>query len=134
MFTYDLTCEVGRVRLLIADTDPDVADFDDSEVDAALSIYSTLAENARQFRAAAMLLNALAANRARLAASYRRGGVSEDLSKVAAELREQATVLGGQAAEIEAGPLEAIISPSFDRFSRARNAALDRVDSVFKAP
>ena len=133
-FSYDLETDIGKVRLLIADTDISAHDFTDAEVDVALTQESDSIK-----RAAALLLLALASNRARLAVSVKRGAVSEDLSKLAAELRAQAEEFVKQAAEAEDLPLEAVITPSYERFSYTVNLALDRDDAdgdteVLEAP
>lgn len=128
-FSYDPTTAAGVVRLLIADTDPESFDFLDAEIDVALDQCEGSPK-----RAAAMLLMALASNRGRLAVSVRRGEVSEDLSKVAAELRAQAKEFIDQAEADEDVPLEAIISPTWERFSHARNVLLDREGRVDEAP
>lgn len=127
-FTYDLATDTGKVRLLIADTDAEQHDFSDEEIAVALGEEDTLRE------AGAWLLIALASNRSRLAVSVRRGDVSEDLSRVAQSLRDQAKALRDQQAEAEDGPLEAVISPTYTRFSHARNVLLDREGRVTKAP
>lgn len=128
-FSYDPTTAAGVVRLLIADTDPQAYDFLDAEIDVALAQSDDSPK-----RAAAMLLNALAANRSRLAVSVKRGEVSEDLTKLADALRAQAAAYIEQAESDEDVPLEAIISPTWDRFSYARNIALDREGRVDEAP
>lgn len=132
-FTYDLETDTGKVRLLIADTEYEGHDFEDDEVAVALAQHD---DNLKL--AAAFLLNALAANRARLAVSVRRGAVSEDLTRIAADLRAQA------AAYVEASdlPLEAVVSPSYERFSYDRNlirkqqrtAAEEPIEGVQEAP
>lgn len=120
MFTYDLTTNAGKIRLLVADTTADGYDFDDEEIAAALSL-----EGDSIRRAAALLLDSLAANRARLSVRVGRGsGVSEDLTQVAKDLHAQAAALREQAIDSDEGaPLEAIVSPTVDRFSAWDNAA-----------
>lgn len=127
-WSYDPTTTIGRVRLLIADTDYEQPDFADSEITAALAMAGDSIH-----RAGALLLRALAANRARLAVSVRRGNVSEDLSAIARELREQADALDAMA-EADIGPMEAVITPSYERFSAERNILLEREDDVLEAP
>ena len=87
---YDPTTDIGRVRLLVADTDEESFDFTDEEIEAAMEMTETLPG------AAAMLLRSLAANRARLAVSVKRGIMSEDLRSLARELRELADDLQGR--------------------------------------
>lgn len=120
-FTYDPSTDRGRVRLLTGDTLASDYDFEDVEVDAALAFAPSI------FAASAALLNALAANRARLARRVTRGGMSDDFTAVARELRETAKSLLTQGADV---PLEAVTSPSWDLFSYAKNVVLDREDEV----
>jgi len=127
-FTYDVTTDVGKVRLLAADTDRETRDFEDEEIEFALEECDGVR------RAAAMLLVALASNRARLAVRVGRGSVSEDLTQVAKELREQASALIAQASDADDVPLEAVINPQYERLSAARNYALDREGKVSEAP
>ncbi|MDI9597893.1 MAG: hypothetical protein QM323_00130 [Acidobacteriota bacterium] len=114
------------VRLLIADTDVTDVLFADEEIAAALDMGGSAK------LAAATLLGALASNHARLAMRIQRGGVSEDMTQVAKELRAQAAVLREEGlAEDDAGAvLEATISPSYERYSYTRNLLLDREDEV----
>jgi hypothetical protein len=127
-FTYDVTTDIGKVRLLTADTDRESYDFEDAEIEFALDEYDDIR------RAAAMLLTALASNRARLAVRVGRGNVNEDLTQVAKELREQAAALISQAEDAEDEPLEAVINPQYERLSAARNYALEREGEVGEAP
>jgi hypothetical protein len=127
-FTYDVTTDIGKVRLLTADTDRESYDFEDAEIEFALDEYDDIR------RAAAMLLTALASNRARLAVRVGRGSVNEDLTQVAKELREQAAALISQAEDAEDEPLEAVINPQYERLSAARNYALEREGEVGEAP
>jgi len=129
VFTYDLATDIGKVRMLIADTDAAAYDFDDDEVQVALT-----QEGDSLKRAAALLLLSLAANRSRLTVSVRRGSVSEDLTKLAADLRAQAAALVEQAAADEDVPLSAIISPSYETFSYDWNLENERDDVVDEAP
>lgn len=123
--TYDPTTDAGRVRLLIADTDVTDVLFADEEIAAALDMGGSAK------LAAATLLGALASNHARLAMRIQRGGVSEDMTQVAKELRAQAAVLREEGLAEDAGPvLEATISPSYERYSYTRNLLLDREDEV----
>lgn len=123
--TYDPTTDAGRVRLLIADTDVTDVLFADEEIAAALDMGGSAK------LAAATLLGALASNHARLAMRIQRGGVSEDMTQVAKELRAQAAVLREEGlAEDAVAVLEATISPSYERYSYTRNLLLDREDEV----
>ena len=124
-FTYDLTTNLGKVRLLIADTDSTNYDFSDAEVTAALSQEQNVPK-----LAAALLLGILAANRARLAVRVTRGSVSEDLTQVAANLRALAAQYRAEAEGDADTVLEAVVTPSYDRFSAWRNELLGRTDEV----
>ena len=116
-FTYDLGTNVGRVRLLVADTDIDACTFPDDEVSYALTAEGNVVK-----RAAGLLYEILAGNRSRLAVRVTRGPVSEDLTQVANNLRQQAALWRVQADEEDDGAVcQAIISPSYEGFSRAAN-------------
>jgi hypothetical protein len=128
-FTYDLTTDIGIVRLLIADTEEDDCDFSDEEVQAALD-----AKSDNTHFAGAMLLRALASNRARLARSVKRGAVSEDLTKIADELRKSADALQKDGEFDLDVPAEAAISPSVDSYAYTKNLLLGRDGSVREAP
>jgi len=128
-FTYDLATDTGKLRLLIADTVEAACDFSDEEIAVALDLNDD-----SLLRAGAWLLMTLASNRARLAVSVRRGDVSEDLSRIVQALRDQAKELLAQAEAEEGGPLMAVISPAYDRFSARKNAWLDRQGTVTETP
>jgi len=93
-FTYDITGNVGIVRLNIADIDLTTTVgnrdlwtvlFTDEEIGVFLSRASSDTN-----LASAYALLAIASSRALLAKSKRLGDYSEDLSKIASELRAQA--------------------------------------------
>jgi ribosomal protein S28E/S33 len=116
-FTYDLATQVGQVRFLTADTDIDGYDFEDAEVQYALTTTGSVR------RASAMLYRVLAGNRSRMAVRVQRGPVTEDLTQLAKDLRAQADVWEAEADNYEddGGCLQAIISPSYERFSHQAN-------------
>lgn len=114
-FTYDLATNIGQVRFLITDTDIDGYTFEDAEISYALSAHSGNVK-----LAAATLFKVLAGSRAKMAVRVGRGSVNEDLTQVAKELRAQAALWEEEAAE-DSGQFQAIISPSYDRFSRDNN-------------
>lgn len=93
---------VGRVRLLIDDTDDTSAVFTDRELVSFLDLN-------RQsiLRAAAQALLMIAGSEARLSKKIRTQDLSTDGPAVAAELRAQAKQLRSQAAEEEAEAPEA---------------------------
>lgn len=115
-FTYDLTTNIGKIRLLIADTDEDSYDFEDDEIATAY----TMSLNA--YYASAVLLRSLAANRARLSVSVKRGTLTDDLKQLSKDLKDLADAMEEKGkAEIEdVGGLEAIIEPVYDDFSYRR--------------
>ena len=88
-FTYDLGTNLGKVRLLIRDTDttdPERQLFQDNEISFFLS------QNDQILRlAAADALEALAANAALLAKIQQIGGYKIDSTKMAEAIRKQAT-------------------------------------------
>ena len=84
-YTYDLSNNIGKVRLNIQDTDSTNASFSDEEINAILSqVGSDI------YRASSRLLLILAGNKAKLAIRRTAGDYSEDLTAMAKELREQA--------------------------------------------
>jgi len=125
--TYDPTTDAGMVRLLTDDADPDNYAFTDAEIAA---VYAANGSNV--LRTAARLLEILATNHSKLAIRVGRGDVSEDLTQVAKNLRDQADRYRAQADESDdtGACLEASVSPSYERFSYTRNILLDRDDEV----
>lgn len=79
--TYDLSTDIGKVRLKIADTNTANTIFSDAEIQSFISQTTSLNE------AAAHALLANAADRSRLATRKSAGNYSEDLSKIADSLR-----------------------------------------------
>ncbi len=120
-FTYAAATDRGRVRRLADDTDATDYDFEDDEVDAELAATGST------YAAAATLLLSLAANKSKLARRATRGGLTDDLTAMARELRETAKSYVAMGADV---PLEAVTSPSWDLFSYAKNVVLDREDEV----
>jgi len=115
-FTYDLTTNIGKIRLLIADTDEDSYDFEDDEITAANDLSVNI------YYASAILLRSLAANRARLSVSVKRGTMTDDLKQLSKDLKDLALDFEEKGkAEIEdVGGLESIIEPVYDEFSYRR--------------
>lgn len=126
IYTYNLSTDLGKMRLLIADTDiPDGAIFSDEELTALLTMEGNVVK-----AGAARALEVLAANKARLAVRVQRGGVSEDLTQVAKELRATAGQLRAEAeAESDDQAMAVFSSPSWERFSYTKNVALERETS-----
>jgi hypothetical protein len=124
-FTYDLTTTLGQVRLLASDTDASSYDFEDAEIAFIQTQTTTLGV----LGAAAMLFEVLAGSHAKLALRKTRLAITEDLSKIAEELRAQARLWRAQA-EAESGDTANIhlISPSWTRAEYERNILLDDAD------
>ena len=118
-YTYCLDNDIGKTRLLIADTDISDATFSDEEITFALDTEGGL------YLAAAMLLRVLAADQSRLAVRVTRSGVSEDLTQVAVQLRAQADAYTEKAGS-DAGSISAIVSPSWEPFSYTDNLLAGR--------
>lgn len=106
-FTYDFTAApaISYVRLLIADTDPGCPIFQDDEITAAYAIQGNIWQSSMFYsgsdgvntlttgpvsyrRVAALLLDSLASNRARLSSITQLLDVKLDPSKAATALRE----------------------------------------------
>lgn len=131
-FTYDISTDVGKVRLLIDDTDAfsgkgdrggqESYDFSDEEIAATITLEATLGLKA----AAARLLRTLSTRAAKIAVRKDRLGLSDDLSQIAKNLREEAATLRAEAKEdAEDGIFVAILSPSWTRREYERNLLLD---------
>lgn len=127
LFTYDPATDAGMIRLLTDDANADNYAFTDAEITA---VYAANGSNV--LRTSARLLEILATNHSKLAIRVGRGDVSEDLTQVAKNLREQADRYRAQADESDdtGACLEASVSPSYERFSYTRNILLDRDDEV----
>ena len=127
LFTYDPTTDAGMIRLLTDDADADNYAFTDAEITA---VYASNGSNV--LRTSARLLEILATNHSKLAIKVGRGDVDEDLTQIAKNLREQADRYRAQADdEDDAGAcLEALVSPSYERFSYTQNILLERDDEV----
>ena len=89
--TYNLTTDVGRVRLLIPDTDITAALFTDAEIAAFLDL-----EGGTIRLAAAQALDTLASSETMILKVVRTLDVSTDGAKVGAELRARAKELRRQ--------------------------------------
>jgi len=87
-YTYDTATDNGKVRLLIQDTTETTAAFSDEEIAIFLSMESNVIRSA-----AALALEALAADRAKLAKRQRTMNTDKDTRGAAKELREQAASL-----------------------------------------
>lgn len=96
-FTYDVTTERGKVRLLLSDTNSSNVIFQDDEIDAFLGLEG---DNIK--RAAATGKEAIAVNQVLLLKVIRLLDLQTDGASVARELRMQAKELRDQAKEEEA--------------------------------
>jgi hypothetical protein len=90
-FSYLTSTDVGKMRLLIPDTNPAAHVFEDEELDACLGL-----EGGRVKRAAALALETMASNEAYTQKAIRLLDLSTDGPKVAAELRARAKSLREQ--------------------------------------
>lgn len=87
-FTYDVSADAGRVRMLIADRDIENAIFQDDEIDA----YLALAGNS-VFRAAAQALETIASNEVLVQKRIKTLSLQTDGPACAKELRQLAASL-----------------------------------------
>lgn len=108
-FTYDPSTQQGQIRLLIADTDSSHPIFQDAEIQAAMTLESSSSlyisgmasangnvgpppvNVTSTLRSAAMLLDSLASNKARLAGVIALLDVKLSFKDAAAALHTQAT-------------------------------------------
>jgi len=89
--TYDVTTDRGKVRLLITDTDTSDPIFDDTEIDAFLSLNSS-----NILYAAAQALDVMAVNEAMVLKVIKLLDLSTNGPAVAASLKAQADSLRAQ--------------------------------------
>lgn len=97
-FTYDVTTDRGKVRLVITDTDEDNAIFQDAEIDAFLTITKVNDENDLRL-AAAMALDTMASSEAIIQKRIELLDLKTDGPAVAKSLREHAKELRRQVDE-----------------------------------
>ncbi len=95
-FTYDVTTDRGKVRLLIPDSNPSAYVFEDAEIDA----YLTIEDGVR--RATALALETLASNEALVLKVIRILDLSTDGARTSDALLKRAALLRGQAGEDDA--------------------------------
>ena len=94
-FTYDLTTEAGKVRLLITDTDHDNEIFSDSEISTFLNL--TAVDGANDINlASAVALETMAASEAIVLKKIKLLDLTTDGPAVATSLRAAAKVLRDQ--------------------------------------
>lgn len=91
-FTYDLSTDAGKVRLLLNDVDSATAVFTDAEIDAFLAL-----EGGSVKRAAAQAIDTNADNEALASKVFRSQDVQTDGAKVADAMRKHAQQLRDQA-------------------------------------
>ena len=94
-FTYDLSSDRGKVRLLITDTDHDNEIFSDSEVDTFLSLTAVDGSNDINL-AAAVALETIAASEALVQKKIKLLDLTTDGPAVANSLRAAAKILRDQ--------------------------------------
>lgn len=95
-FTYDLTTPVGKIRLLVSDTDSTAPVFTDTEITA---LYAMCGSNVRL--GAAQALEAIAGNELLVAKVIKTLDLETDGAKVSAELRNLAKSLRERAADYD---------------------------------
>lgn len=106
-FTYDVTTDRGKVRMLAADRVQADAIFDDDEIDAFLSMESS---NIR--RAAAMALDTIASDQALVLKVIKTLDLETDGAKLAGALRAQAQALRDQENETGAFAIAEMVNTS----------------------
>ena len=94
-FTYDLSTEAGKVRLLITDTDHDNEIFSDSEINVFLSLTAVDSTNDINL-ASAVALETMAASEAIVLKKIKLVDLTTDGPAVATSLRTGAKVLRDQ--------------------------------------
>lgn len=94
-FSYDLTTDVGKIRLLIPDRTTATAFFEDDELTAMLTLEGDVR------RAAALALETMASDEAYVQKVIKVLDLQTNGAATAKELRERAAALRAQAAEAE---------------------------------
>src|SRR4051812_7906991 len=90
-FTYDVTTDAGKVRLIITDTDSSLPIFEDDEIEAYLAL-----KGGRILLAAAQALDTIASSQALILKKIRLLDVTTDGPAVAQALRAHAKALRDQ--------------------------------------
>lgn len=90
-FTYDVTTDRGKVRMLIPDSNASAYVFEDTEIDAYLSIEDGIR------RATALALETLASNEALVLKVIRILDLQTDGARTSDALLKRAALLRGQA-------------------------------------
>lgn len=81
--TYDITTDIGKVRLLVQDSDISDPLFTDAEIDVFLSMYYN-----DVFMVSSLLLRQIAVSKAMLEKKIKAGNYSEDNTTLAKRLLE----------------------------------------------
>ena len=116
-FSYSPDTDLGKVRLLCGDTTAANAIFTDEEINAVYAV-----SDSSPHHTAAFLLTGLASRMARSAHKKSASKYSEDLTRVAAELREQAKAI----MEMVNVPWDAVIEQTFENVENAEYRYQDR--------
>jgi hypothetical protein len=95
-FTYDLSTDRGKVRLIIQDSNATYPFYTDEEIDAFITIAGNM-EGDSVFNAAAVALESWASNQVLILKVVTLLDVEVDGAKVAAEMRARAAVLRADA-------------------------------------
>ena len=95
-FTYDLSTNRGKVRLLIQDTDETYEFYSDAEIDAFLTIAGEL-DGDTVFYASALALESWASNQVLILKVVTLLDIEVDGAKVSAEMRQRANALRADA-------------------------------------
>lgn len=96
-FTYDVTTDAGKVRLVIPDNDSSNYVFEDDEIDAFLTL-----EDSNVRRAAALALETIASNEAHTLKVIKLLDLQTDGAKTSDALLKRATALRKQADDADA--------------------------------
>lgn len=113
-FTYDISTERGKVRLLAVDFRDDGHLFEDAEIDAFLAMEDGV------YRAAALALETAASDEALVTKKIETLEIKTDGPAVSKELRARAERLRKRADEIDAneeGPVFGVVQMGYNPFS-----------------
>ena len=124
-YTYDVSTDVGKIRLMAMDNDADTHVFEDDEIEAFFAL-----ESSNHRRAAALALESLAGNEAYVLKKITALDLSTDGPATAKALMDRAKALRDQALEAEAREedgafdIAELVYTSFNRRERIINEAL----------
>ncbi|QGH73022.1 MAG: hypothetical protein [Siphoviridae sp. ctCJE6] len=115
-FTYTLSTNIGKVRLLIGDTDSTAVILTDEEIDALLTM-----QGGDIFASAALAIRRIAMNKALLAKYIQAGNYTENTTEMPKILLQCAKELTAMSQSIPADAQAEVIATDFNYNNIIRN-------------